>query len=301
MRLFIIALITLPQILFANGIDYKANDTSSHENIVKRVVFVSQNGAIPLTVVVSPVGFLKFSEVWMGDRNFDSIGYLNNIKFGWQHKDVWHKTSKLFRYDTLTVDTIYSVFGTVMCKTGDVQWSYPDESINKPDSSRNIANEFMYSFLFGQQELKVESPVVLRVTYPLSRNPFESNLSSITIELTDSNILLKSMVYDIADIYNTVVEDKGTAILNRRHYRSFNKVLSKSSFDQCVTCFHAKDSWITGYDFVLEYFHKGEHYTYFLSDFAKYTSVREERPVVRNLVNLYMAAKYFNGFYFGVP
>jgi hypothetical protein len=198
------------------------------------------------------------------------------------------------------VDTIYNVLGTAMCNTKNIEWVYPDQSINVPDLRSTIANEFKYSFLFEQLDLKVESPVVLRVTYPTSTNPFESNLSSLTMELSENSILLKSKLFDISDIFNIIVLQQEEAELNKKHYKSLNRILSKSVFNKNVVCYHLKDSSITDWDFVLEYFNGEKHYTYFLCSSAKSLSNDEDKAIVKNIVDLFLAAKNFNNYYFGI-
>lgn len=293
-------LIVLPQFLFPQGFNNSSEEVTHHENIVKRVAFKTNDGLYPLTVLISPYGYLKNSEVRLGDNKYDSIDYLNNIAIGWKHNDIWHRTSKLYRFDTLTVDTIYSVFGKVMCETKNPKWSYPDNTIKMPDISSSLANEFKYTYFFSKLIFQVEHPVVLRVTYPISKDPFESNLTTLTMELFEDSISMNSKILDITDIFNITVEDQGNAILSRKHYRSLKKVLSGSDFDQKVVCYHAKDSSITDWDFVLEYIDCEQHYTYFLCSSAKYINNRDDRPIVRNFVDLFMAAKNFNTLYFGV-
>jgi len=297
---FLWLILLLPQFVFSQEFDSKNNKVSKQENIVKRVAFATNQEFYPLTVLISPYGYLMNSKVWLGDQKCDSIDYLKNFSIGWQNKDSWHSTSSLYRFDTLSVDTIYNVLGTAMCNTKNIEWVYPDQSINVPDLRSTIANEFKYSFLFEQLDLKVESPVVLRVTYPTSTNPFESNLSSLTMELSENSILLKSKLFDISDIFNIIVLQQEEAELNKKHYKSLNRILSKSVFNKNVVCYHLKDSSITDWDFVLEYFNGEKHYTYFLCSSAKSLSNDEDKAIVKNIVDLFLAAKNFNNYYFGI-
>lgn len=111
-------------------------------NIVKKIVFVSEGQHYPLTVLFSRFGYWDYCIIRHGFSDYSDFDYLKSNHFGWTTDGVGYKTPYTYVYDTLKIDTLYSIFNTVMCESGK---SFTNK--NEPeDGFKNLDDQITIEF-----------------------------------------------------------------------------------------------------------------------------------------------------------
>lgn len=296
----ILLLIIFPGLLNSQNHIIDTNEEETYPNVIKNMVFVSRGQYYPLSVSLSPFGFWYFCKIRTGFSNFQDFETLKAVSFGWSKDSVEWSTPSTYFYDTLRIDTLYSIFDKVLCKTN-------TKGVDKDFDKRNedldelIAAEIKYSYLFETLEKRSTSSEMIRVTYPTIAYPFKSLYAIILFEIWPDSISIHSYSINTSNIFDMKVIDNGRILMKEKDFRRFTKRVNKTIFDTQIDCQICFTEIFSDFDVVIEKLTDDTHDVFFLCALMReFVNNRDEKLIIDYLLGLYHSSYHINKKYFGI-
>ncbi len=273
-------------------------------NIVRNIVFVSQGMYIPLTVLYCPYGYWEFGNVRYGFHNYDNIQYLSHHKYGWKSNGMTIETPSRYVYDTINIDTIFSLYENLMCRAIDssVTQYYDFDTMsnitNKKNISKILINDFEYTHLLKNiVDYDNNENENIKVLYSsISPNGYLDYFYLVNLRLMQDSILMTSSIINTINLLDINLEIKDSIVITGREYKRLAKRISKTTFSKIVDCGNCRqepfDQEVYMIDFSSEYLHS----TFFLCDLLK--TNKKEKKTMDYLKGLKHHVSYLNRKYF---
>lgn len=277
----------------------KSIDVQNYSNIVKNSVFVSQDQYFPMTVLISPFGYWYYGQIKYGLCNYDNIDYLKEARFGWQESEICKLTPSDYFFDTLSVDTVYSLFINPMCEGDDffIHKCYTDSVLNNSKSINNMINEYKFTYLL--QDMYLDTTESIHVLYShLSDNGYHDLFFLVSLHFFADSIKMISYRINTTNLLNIYSETIDSVYLSDRESQRIIKKLSTSLFDKKIDCSLCNQFENNQYSFLIDYNRDGLHSTFFLCDNIVSKS-KMQKIILNNLKGLKSIIIQLNNKHFG--
>jgi hypothetical protein len=271
-------------------------------NLIKKISFNSKGKFYPLTLSICPYYYWQFSEIaigfnnkWVNDETTYNVSIIDSIII-----------PKNYIYDTTKIDTVYSLFSTIMCDH-DAAKNHEllmDENITGKDNSINymqlvLEKEVEYTFLLKDIEYPNEGDRIIRCVYPLIVYPYKASYVVSDIILLDGSIKIMSRILNTTNIFNIYTEKKVNSYLKKNDSKRFLRRLNKTSFSEKIDCNFCNHQPYADFDIVIEYLDNGVKKSFFLCDFVIEKSMLDNETY-SFLIGMKSYIYFLNSKYFGI-
>jgi len=249
-KLLIFAFVVIINTVNSQITQNRNQENLNNSNFVKNIIFKSQGTYYPLTVLLSPYGYWQHGMVRIGHKKFENIEYLRNITFGWNINGSILETPRYYIYDTLTTDTISSLFKSAMyCYSSSVNNFYEinnHELISSLDSISFaiLVQEFKYSYLLRDVYFDDKDREILRIVYPKNSYPYKTSFNFITFVIWSDSIKMTSVSLNTENLLNIKVVENGSVFLKTKDYKRLRNSIKNSIFNELVDCNNCSNSAI---------------------------------------------------------
>jgi len=282
--------------------------TTEYSNLVKTIWFLSQENYYPLTIEISPYGYWFVGDIYLGHNAHDINEYLRYQTFGWGIDGCMVDTPNDYIYDTVTADTIHSIFNNVMCINNTpklpLNFLYKNRLINISDSSSyaEMIKEIQYTLLFSNIALPQDSCEIIRCVYPINvYYPYKTSFAVVVLKVWSDKIEMISSIINSTNLLDLKTEKIGNVILEKRDYKRLQKRLSRTSFNKKIDCSCCFSSPLCDFEYVIEYKNKEINSSYFLCEnFYLRNLDKSQKKIINYLSGLYHSVYQLNGKYFSV-
>jgi hypothetical protein len=270
-------------------------------NIVRNIVFVSQDKYIPLTVMYSPYGYWEFCKINFGLRNFENIEILREISFYWEENEVKYKTPSAFNFDTLKIDTIFSIFKNSMSVEYSLQPTIPKKdtiSVNINKVNQNLLNEFKFTYLLKGLYRKESEKENIKILYSnISKNGFINKFYLIDFKLMTDTIMMISSVINVINLYEIKIETKDSVFITGKQHKRLVKKIARTNFNNIIDWGICNGEPIIQTSFMVDYVSENFQRSFFLCDDI-FINDREQMKTINYLQGLKNHTRLLNNKYF---
>jgi hypothetical protein len=281
-------------------------DNGKYSNIVRKFDFLSQGNHYPLTVVLSPYGYWQHGKVIMGHNRYDNIEFMRNTTFGWGINGLMVETPRSYTYDTIAVDTITSMFNTIMCFNDSpklpINPSDNDKLINLSDSNlyAYLSKEFKYTYLLRNTSFDdIIDSEVIRIVYATNSFPYKTSFDLVSLVILPDSIKMASASINTINLLNVKVKENGSVFLRTKDYKRLIKRIRKTIFNEEVDCNQCNQEPFDQFDFIVDYKNNQFHSSYFLCD-NLHLKNRRQQMIIDYLLGLKSTLVHLNKKYFPV-
>lgn len=276
-------------------------DSTLNSNIVKKVCFTTQNNYYPITLSICPYGFWFLGDIYLGHNSNAVTESLRYISFGWEINGAMVETPKSYIYDTISVDTLISKFGTVM--NTDVIPSLPVSYIERGGlicisdslSYANIINELKYTYMLNNIDSDYN---LIRVIYPTNSHPYKTSFEIVSLTfISDGNYKMNSISINTVNLLDIKTKVNGTVLLNKKDSKRFAKRIDRTTFNEKVDCSICNQPPFDQFKFIIEFKNGKSHNSFFLCNNLKGRD-KNQNEIIDHLTGLKRLIEYLNEKYF---
>ncbi|RLD69093.1 MAG: hypothetical protein DRI87_09920 [Bacteroidetes bacterium] len=296
--------------------NYRDTNNKYNYNLVKKICFLSNGIYYPLTVVISPYGYWFTSEIHLGHKANTIIQHkggifgwgISKVKIGDKYYSYDVSTSNNYRYDTITTDTMYSVFENIKCINNTPElpktFSSEDSLINITDSNSYelLTREFKYSYLLKDIQLPKDSCEIIRCIYPLNvYYPYKTSFAVVVLKIWPDKIEMISNSLNTVNLLDIKPEKYGKVTLKKNDFKRLKKIIAKTPFGNNVNCDVCSYQSYKDFDFIIDYKTDESYFSYFLCEnILLHKKEKSEKKTISYLSGIYNFIYYLNSKYFNI-